>query len=120
MKFTEGFWLRSERANGLYASQAYRIERTKDGMRVTAPAGKIGSRGDTLNMPAITVEFRAAAKDVILVRAWHYEGYDRKDPRFEKVESPCETDFWEGEEEAVLTAGHLSVRVDKREWGCSF
>lgn len=120
MKFTEGFWLRSERANGLYASQAYRIERTKDGMRVTAPAGKIGSRGDTLNMPAITVEFRAAAKDVILVRAWHYEGYDRKDPRFEKAESPCETGFWEGEEEAVLTAGRLSVRVDKREWGYSF
>ena len=120
MKFTEGYWLRSERANGLYAAQAYRIERTADGMRVVAPVGEIRSRGDTLNMATITVEFRAAAKDVIAVRAWHYEGYNRRDPRFEKKESYCDPGFWEDEEEAVLTAGRLSVRVSKKEWGYSF
>ena len=120
MKFTEGYWLRSERANALYASEAYRIERIGNGMRVTAPAGRILSRGDTLNMPVITVEFRAVAEDVIFVRAWHYEGYDRREPRFEKEESSCAAEFWEGEDEAVLTAGRLSVSVNKREWGYSF
>ena len=31
MKFTEGYWLRSERSNALYASQAYSVERIENG-----------------------------------------------------------------------------------------
>lgn len=96
MKFTEGYWLRSERANALYASEAYRIERIGNGMRVTAPAGRILSRGDTLNMPVITVEFRAVAEDVIFVRAWHYEGYDRREPGLKRRSPPVRLNFGKG------------------------
>ncbi len=39
MKFTEGYWLRSERANILYASQAYEVREIDGGMRVLAPVG---------------------------------------------------------------------------------
>ncbi len=120
MKFTEGYWLRSERANGLYAAQAYLIEEIENGMRVSAPTGKVASRGDTLNMPVITIEFKAAAENVISVRAWHYEAYDKKEPRYEKTESPCETSFFMNEEEAVLTAGKVSVHVDRKNWGYRF
>lgn len=84
MKFTEGYWLRSERANGLFAAEAYAVEKIPGGMRVVAPVTRIGSRGDTLNMPVITIEFRACAKGTISVKAWHYEGYDSHLPQFEK------------------------------------
>ena len=80
MKFTEGYWLRSERANILYASHAYDIRQIEGGMRVLAPVGVIGSRGDTLNMPTITIEFTSPAENVIAVRAWHHEGYEKNEP----------------------------------------
>ena len=49
MKFTEGYWLRSERANGLFATQAYAVDKIPGGMRIVAPTGAINHRGDTLN-----------------------------------------------------------------------
>lgn len=120
MKFTEGYWLRSERANGLYAMQAYKIEQIENGMRVTAPVGMIASRGDTLNMPTLTLEFTAAAENVIAVRIWHYEAYGKKAPRFEKSQSSCQSTFAVNEEEAVLTAGKVSVHVNRKNWEYSF
>ena len=120
MKFTEGYWLRSERSNALYASQAYSVERIENGMRVVAPTGPVDSRGATLNMPTITIEFKAAAENVISVRAWHYEAYDAKDPRYEKNEAPCETEFYQDENEAVLTAGKVSVHVSLKGWEYKF
>lgn len=78
MKFTEGYWLRSEKANILYASQAYEVQEIPGGMRVLAPVGYISSRGATLNMPTITVEFTAPMENIIAVRAWHHEGYEKE------------------------------------------
>ena len=37
MKFTEGYWLRSERTNGLFAAHAFAVEKIPGGMRVLAP-----------------------------------------------------------------------------------
>ena len=71
MKFTEGYWLRSEKANILYASQAYDVQEIPGGMRVLAPVGYISSRGATLNMPTITLEFTAPMENMIAVRAWN-------------------------------------------------
>ena len=90
MKFTEGYWLRSERANVLFATQAYAVDKIPGGMRIVAPTGAINHRGDTLNMPTITIEFRACAAGTISVRAWHYEGYDNHLPQYEKHEELIE------------------------------
>lgn len=120
MKFTEGYWLCSERAHAMYAAQAYSVEEIENGMRVTAPVGRVLSRGDTLNMPTITVEFKAAAENVISVRAWHYEAYERKAPRFDKTETPCAAAFYKNEEEAVLAAGRVSVHVSLKDWEYRF
>lgn len=68
MKFTEGYWLRSERANSLYAMQACEVEEIPGGMRILNAVGPVDSRGATLNMPTITIEFTAAAENVIFVR----------------------------------------------------
>lgn len=120
MKFTEGYWLQSESAHSLYAMQVYEIEEIENGMRIVASTGPVQSRGATLNMPTITIEFTAAAENVISVRAWHYEAYDRKEPRFEVKKSSCRSSFTRNEKEAVLTAGEVSVRVDLERWGYSF
>ena len=37
MKFTDGYWLRSENVQASYASQAFTVERIPHGMRIAAP-----------------------------------------------------------------------------------
>ncbi|MGI6017312.1 MAG: alpha-xylosidase [Marvinbryantia sp.] len=121
MKFTEGYWLQSEQANGLFAAEAYTVEKIPGGMRIVAPVKKIESRGDTLNTPTITIEFRACTNRTISVKAWHYEAYDNHLPEFEKNESTLEDAVVEiSEEEAVLDTGLLKVRVSRKPFGYSF
>lgn len=120
MKFTEGYWLRSERANGLFAAEAYTVDRIPGGMRIVAPVSRIYGRGDTLNMPTITIEFVARDKGVISVKAWHYEGYDNHLPHFEKNETIADADVVITEEEAVLDAGRVKVRVNRKQFSYSF
>lgn len=44
MKFTEGYWLRSERVTASYASQGFYASKTERGMRIVAPERKILNR----------------------------------------------------------------------------
>ena len=120
MKFTEGYWLRSERANILYASQAYDVREIDGGMRVLAPVGIINSRGATLNMPTITIEFTAPGENMIAVHAWHHEGYEKREPVCPKRENRQPVSVTITDEEAVMTAGKITVRVNRREWGYRF
>ena len=56
MKFTEGYWLKSERANPVYASDAHYVKEIENGMRILCPTKKILGRGDVLNLPTITLK----------------------------------------------------------------
>ena len=120
MKFTEGYWLRSERANILYAAQAYDVREIDGGMRVLAPVGPITSRGATLNMPTITIEFTSPRENIIMVRAWHHEGYWKPEPVCPKHEDRLPVDVKITDEEAVMKAGKVTVRVNRKEWGYRF
>lgn len=121
MKFTEGYWLQSERSNGLFAAEAYTVERILGGMRIVAPVKKIITRGDTLNTPTITIEFTACTDRTISVKAWHYEAYDNHLPEFEKKETVLEdVQVQITDEEAVLDTGLLKVRVNRKSFGYSF
>lgn len=120
MKFTEGFWLRSERANGLYAAQVYSVERIPGGMRILAPTREVNHRGDTLDTPTITIEFKACEQGMIAVKAWHFEAYDIHVPEFEKNHTIYEAEVRITEEEAVLDTGVLKVRVTRKPFRYTF
>lgn len=120
MKFTEGYWLRSERANILYAAQAYDVRPIEGGMQVLAPVGFINSRGATLNMPTITIEFTSPMENTIAVRAWHHEGYEKNEPVCPKHADAQPVEVTITDEEAVMQAGKVTVRVNRKEWGYSF
>lgn len=120
MKFTEGYWLRSERTNGLFAAEAYYVEEIPHGMRIVAPTSLISGRGDTLNMPVITIEFIARTERSISVSAWHFEGYDNHLPQFEKNETTADARVTVTEDEAVLDTGVLKVRVKRKPFSYMF
>lgn len=121
MKFTEGYWLPSEKANASYAMQAYEVEKIPGGMRVLATTKKIVDRGATLNLPTITIEFVAHTPDTISMEAWHYEAYDNNVPSFEKEEGIYENvSVTVNENEAVLDTGKVQVRVQRENFGYTF
>ncbi|MDD3417124.1 MAG: alpha-xylosidase [Lachnospiraceae bacterium] len=120
MKFTEGFWLRSESANAIYAMEAYEVKEIAGGMRVLATTAPITSRGATLNLPTITIEFRAVGKNVISVKACHYQAYDGKEPRFELSEELQPVQVTITEQEAVMKSDKVTVRVNRKEWNYQF
>lgn len=63
MKFTEGFWVRSERANASYASQGF-YAKTAYGMQIVAPERQVLNRADAMNISTITIDFIAYAKTI--------------------------------------------------------
>ncbi len=115
MKFTEGYWLRSERVTASYASQGFYASKTERGMRIVAPERKILSRADVQNISTITIDFIAFAENNILVKARHYEAYEDAEARFDLngQEVPFEVQITE--EEAVMTSGAVTVRFDRQE-----
>ena len=120
MKFTEGYWLRSERSNGLYAAEAYSAEEIPGGMRLVCPTGITGGRGGTLNMPTITIEFVACTDRTIKFSAWHYEAYDDHLPQFEKKESVGQAKVIITEDEAFMDTGAVQVRVNRKYFSYQF
>lgn len=113
MKFTEGYWLRSERAQISYVSQGFDVETSAQGMRIIAPERPIRSRADMLDLTVLLMDFIAVGPDDIEVVITHHEGYDSAEPRFPLNFRPVKPEITVTDEEAVMTAGRLTVRVDR-------
>lgn len=115
MKFTEGYWLRNENMAPSYASQGFYAEKTERGMRIVAPERKILSRGDAQNIATITIDFIVFAGNNILVKARHYEAYEDREARFDLSGQDVPFDVQITEDEAVMTSGEVTVRVNRQE-----
>lgn len=120
MKFTEGYWLRSESVQASYASQAFTVEEIPGGMRVVAPERVIKNRADAMNVSTITIDFTATGENVILVKAVHYQAYDRKEPRFPLHEKSVPVRVTITDREAVMETQDVTVRVNREEWSYRF
>ena len=120
MRFTEGYWLRSQRMREHYAAQVWEMEPMEDGMRLLVPLRKVPAKGDTVNVPCLTVTFRAAAPDVISVKIVHFEGYNTHKPVFTIRETPQKVRVTQTEEAYVMDTGTLTVRVSKKDFGYCF
>jgi alpha-D-xyloside xylohydrolase len=74
MRFTDGFWLLRPGVTAHYGREAYDLERSDDALVVTAPTKVIATRGDTLNLPVLTVTVAPHLPGVIRVRIVHHAG----------------------------------------------
>ena len=69
MKFTDGYWQMRAGVTPHYASQVHEVQDRNDTLTVYAPTGKLRGRGDTLNLPLLTVQFSSPIENVIQVLA---------------------------------------------------
>ena len=89
-------------------------------MRIVSPFRQITDRGGALDVGTITTEFISVRKDIISVRSYHYEGYVKGEPRYELNEDPQETEVEITEDEAVMKAGRMTVRVDLKDFKITY
>lgn len=120
MKFTEGYWLRKENVQASYASQAFTVEEIPHGMRIAAPERPVRSRADALDQTVLYIDFVSFRHNDIAVTATHYAGYEANEPRFALNEDPDPVKITVTDDEAVMTAGDLTVRVSRQNWSYQF
>ncbi|MCS6994020.1 MAG: alpha-xylosidase [Anaerolineales bacterium] len=114
MKFTDGYWEMRPGHTPFYAAQPHEIEITTNALTVYAATKRLVGRGDTLNLPLITVQFSAPMEDVIRVRIIHHKGIRNPGPEFQLREADAPQPVVVNEEQfAALTSGKLSVRIHK-------
>ena len=114
MKYTEGYWLRKESVQASFASQAFKVRPIENGMRVTAPERPILSRADALDQTVLTIDFVSAGHNDIAVTIWHDMGYESRCPQLPLQEAPDPVTLAIGDEEAVMSAGDITLRVDRK------
>ena len=120
MKYTEGYWLRKESIQASFASQAFRVRTIPNGMRITAPERPILSRADALALTVLTLDFVSAGHNDIEIILHHDMGYESGEPAFALHREPDPVTVDINEEEAVMTAGDITVRVDRKTCAYSF
>ncbi|WNM24738.1 alpha-xylosidase [Demequina capsici] len=74
MKFTDGFWMRRPGVTAHYGQEAYDVWADGPTLTAYAPTKRIAGRGDTLNLPMLTVTLSSPLEGVVRVRIDHHQG----------------------------------------------
>ena len=114
MKFTDGYWQMRPGMTPYYAAQVHDLEIDDASLTVYAPTKKLQGRGDTLNLPLLTVQFSSPLENIIRVKIIHHKGGQPRKPAFEIHQQPdLKVVTANTEKYATLTSGDLSVRIHK-------
>jgi len=122
MKFTDGYWHMRAGVTPHFAVQAHDVEIEPDGLTVYSATKRLNTRGDTLNLPLLTVRFSSPMPNVIRVTITHSKGGLPKQPAFALYPQPAaDVLVHDDVQAATLTSGRLSVRVEKAgDWRVEF
>jgi len=114
MKFTEGYWATRPGFTVLHPVEVRDVvaDAAAGTLTVLGTTKRIRERGDTLNLPVITVTYSASAPGVVRVRIAHHEGGLPPLPRFALTGEPGFVPAVRvGPDDAELVSGDLTVHV---------
>ncbi|MBC8610531.1 alpha-xylosidase [Massilimaliae timonensis] len=113
MKFLNGMWCVKDGVTILKAKQTYEVFATENGVQITVPTTVIRDRGQTLNLPVLTVELFSPRNNVIGVRASHFKGVVNHGPDHELFCEKADTSVTETETEVVFRSGDTTAHIKK-------
>src|SRR4051794_37165196 len=122
MRFTDGFWLLRPGVTAHYGREAYDLERSGDGLVVTAPTKVVATRGDTLNLPVLTVTVAPHLPGIVRVRIVHHAG-GGEPLRFDvaPADGTGRVEIAEDAGSAVVVSGDLEARITRgAPWNLEF
>ncbi len=116
MKFTNGYWQMRAGMTPHYAEQVHEVEIESDAVTIYAPTKKLTGRGDTLNLPMLTIRYSTPMENVIRVQIIHHKGIHPSKPEFTVYEQPNQKPIITNNEKSVsIASGDLSVKINKGE-----
>lgn len=121
MKFTDGYWHIRDGITPYFAVQAHEVEVAPSVLTAYAATKKLNHRGDTLNLPLLTVRLSSPMPNVIRVQATHHKGRRPRMPAFELFPTEAEVAISNDANFATLTSGQLTARINKSgDWRIDF
>jgi alpha-D-xyloside xylohydrolase len=122
MKFTDGHWFMRSGVAPHYPVHVHEVEAEQDALTVYGPTRRVRYRGDTLDLPLLTVRFSSPMPNVIRVQIYHHKGGKPGKPEFQlKPQQTPTIKIYNGKQAATLTSGRLTVRVEKAgDWHIAF
>lgn len=121
MKFTDGYWHMREGVTAHWPAELHGADVDAAAVTLYAPTRKIESRGDTLNLPVLTVRLTSPMANVMRVQVWHHKGRPQRGPAFELHEQARQVQIEDSTNAVCLTSGALSVRIPRRgDWRMDF
>lgn len=121
MKFSDGYWRMKPGVRAYFPVQVCDVMVEQDALTVYAAPRRIVNRWETLNIPLITVRFSSPMENVIRVQIWHHKGAAVGRPEFGLNTQRLRAEVQDGDAEATLRSGRLTVHVGKKEeWNVTF
>lgn len=114
MKFTNGYWLTRKEINPIYAVEYSYHRIVDDALVIYAVSTHISGKGDTVNVPMITVTLSSPMKDVIRTEIVHFKGDPARPPFFEISTAQREVEIEEDDEVLTYRAGKTEAVICKR------
>lgn len=113
MKFTDGYWMLRDGVTAAHPVEVLDVTAEPGGLEIHAPTQPIRHRGDLLKGPVVTIRAHAPMPGVIGVTFTHFQGERPRGPHFELRAGEFEPLVEHDDTQATLTAGALSVRVER-------
>ncbi|MGP4039765.1 alpha-xylosidase [Gracilibacillus sp. D59] len=120
MKFTNGFWLVKEGYEINNPRVVRDIKFTDNILTLYAPCKYISNRGDTLNIPSLTIQISAPMEEVVRVKTWHHKGGVKKTPNFDVKEGAVEATVQDNEEQIIYSSGSIKVIIQRDPFNIEF
>ena len=114
MRYSDGAYKPAPGYRFHRAAEVYEIQEMDTGVRLFVPCVPVRGLGDTSYGPAITVELTAPRRDVIEVRAYHYNGKDEKGPFFTLHTEDFVPEITREEDTLTVQSGRLKAVVTTR------
>ena len=88
MKFTAGYWQMRPGVTPHYPVHVHEVEVEPDALMIYGPTKRLTHRGDTLNLPLLTVRLSSPMENVIRVHLYHHKSTRPRKPEFELYAGP--------------------------------
>ncbi|WP_121663733.1 alpha-xylosidase [Metabacillus litoralis] len=120
MKFTDGFWLTREGFEIQHPRNVRDLAIDEKMVTLYGPCKDIQHRGDTLNLPSLTIQLSSPLENVIKVKAWHHKGTKNKTPNFDVKEELVALELHEDENGASFASGNVSANINYQPFKITF
>ncbi|MDQ0338582.1 alpha-D-xyloside xylohydrolase [Caldalkalibacillus uzonensis] len=121
MKFTNGYWLIREGYTIHNPESLHDWQKDSKSLIVYAPCKAVRHRGDTLNIPMLTIRYSSPMPGVIRVQQYHFKGERKRRPEGFINPEEVPVDILEDEEVLSLKSGDLMLKIPKKDkWSVNF